>query len=105
MWLLKEEKTDYLRVDPAETILEVSELELKRMGNSSSRAFFRDEFGTEAFLLSADHEMRDLISRSLLILWHFAAASITRKSIRSLWCNVKILKVCASAERCPWALM
>lgn len=32
MWLLKEEKTDYLRVDPAETILEVSELELKRMG-------------------------------------------------------------------------
>lgn len=85
VWLLKEEQTDYLGVELAETILEVSELELKRMGGSSSRAFFRVEFGSGAFLLSGDHEMRDLFSRSLLFLWHFEAASATRMSIRSLW--------------------
>jgi len=29
VWLLKEEETDYLGIDPAETILEVSKSELK----------------------------------------------------------------------------
>lgn len=50
---LKEEQKDYSGVDLAETIAELSEL--KRTYGSSSRAFFNGEFGTEAFLLSADH--------------------------------------------------
>ena len=101
VWLLKEKQKDYSGVDPAEHIPELSASELKRMDSSSSRAFFRGEFGTEAFLLRADHEMRDLFSRSFLFPWHFAAASITPMSARSLWGNVKILKVCATTERCP----
>jgi len=47
------------------------------MGSSRYRTFFRGEFGTEAFLLSADHKVRDLFSRFFLFPWHFAAASVT----------------------------